>query len=224
MTDTKIEVSTVKPAVSFYHNDTFMRIINIDEESKLDNHLASIKNYMETTNGIGKSEEQKDIDYHFCQELWKSYRQDLQSTRFNFYLNRSQYNLLSDILLKKLEYDVDSLFIAIDLTDLLASMSGTKYQDENELKFFRATATETTFIYHLIKNYKVKGLTKEAYTFAEIVKRIADISKIVSFYDANAKNISEDIGKWALSLDANPEILSEIPENPEPVVNLKQNI
>ena len=46
MTESKIEVSTIKPDVSFYHNDNFLRIMNIDDESKLDNHIVSIKNYM----------------------------------------------------------------------------------------------------------------------------------------------------------------------------------
>jgi hypothetical protein len=224
MTESKIEVSTIKPDVSFYHNDNFLRIMNIDDESKLDNHIVSIKNYMITTDGIGKTEEQKDMDYHFCQSIWKNYRQDLQSTTFNFYLNRSQYTLLTDILLKKLEYDVDSLFIAIDLSDLLKSMSGTKYQNDEELKFFKATATETTFIYHLIKNYKVKGLTKEAFTFAEIVKRIADISKIVSYYDAHAKNLTEDIGKWALKLDDTSNLMTEIPDLPKPIENIPETL
>jgi hypothetical protein len=224
MTESKIEVSTIKPEVSFYHSDNFLRILNIDDESKLDNHIVAIKNYMTTTDGFGKNDEQKDADYHFCQTLWKSYRQDLQSTTFNFYLNRPQYTLLTDILLKKLEYDVDSLFIAIDLSDLLKTMSGTKYISDDELKFFKATATETTFIYHLIKNYKVKGLTKESFTFAEIVKRIADISKIVSYYDAHAKNLTEDIGKWALKLDDTSHLMNEMPDLSKPVENMPETL
>ena len=148
----------------------------------------------------------------------------MQSTTFNFYLNRPQYTLLTDILLKRLEYDVDSLFIAIDLSDLLKTMSGTKYTNDEELKFFKATATETTFIYHLIKNYKVKGLTKESFTFAEIVKRIADISKIVSYYDAHAKNLTEDIGKWALKLDDTSHLINELPDLSKPVENMPETL
>jgi len=212
MTETKIETSTIKPSIDFLMNETNYRLINLEDEVKLDNHLFTLRNYLSTTNGIGKTDEQKDMDYAFAQTMWKSYRSDLQATTFNFYLNRAQYTLLTDILLKKLEYDVDSLFIAIDLTDLMKQMSGSKYQNDDELKFFKATATETTFIYHLIKNYKVKGLTKEAFVFAEIVKRIADISKIVSYYDSHAKNISEELPKWALSLDDNSHLLDEIPD------------
>jgi len=216
MTETKIEVATLKPNVSFSVKDTDYRLINLEDEVKLDNHIDSLRNYMKTTNGWGKSEEQKDLDYAFVQTMWKSYRQDLQSNTFNFYLNRPQYTLFTDILLKKLEYDVDNIFIALDLTDLLKDMSGTKYSNDDELKFFKATATETTFIYHLFKNFKVRGLSKDAFTFAEIITRIADISKIVSYYDSHAKSITEEIGTWALSLDGTQQLISEIPEGTEP--------
>jgi len=216
MTETKIEVSTLKPSVSFNLKETDYRLINLEDEVKLDNHIESLRNYMKTTNGWGKSEEQKDMDYAFVQTMWKSYRQDLQKITFNFYLNRAQYTLLTDILLKKLEYDVDNIFIAIDLSDLLKTMSAAKYSSDEEIKFFRATATETTFVYHLLKNFKVKGLTKDAFTFAEIIRRIADISKIVSYYDSHAKSITEEIGTWALSLDGSNHLISEIPEGTEP--------
>jgi len=215
MTETKIETATVKPGVYFSVKDIDYRLINLEDEVKLDNHIDSLRNYMKTTSGFGKSEEQKDMDYAFVQSMWKSYRLDLQNTTFNFYLNRSQYTLVTDILLKKLDYDVDNIFIALDLADLLKTMSGAKYLNEEELKFFKATATETTFLYHLLKNYKVKGLTKDAFTFAEIIRRIADISKIVSYYDSHAKSITEEIGKWALSLDGSEILLSELPENTE---------
>ena len=164
---------------------------------------------METTTGNGKSEEQKDLDYANAQSIWKGYQQDLRTVKFNFYLDRAQYNLLTDILLKKLEYDVNTVFIAIELTELLGGMSGTKFVDDKEVKSFRVDATEITYIYHLIQNYKVKGLSKDSYTFAKILRRIGEISKIVSYYDANAKSLTEEISKWALNLDSAPQIETE---------------
>jgi hypothetical protein len=119
--------------------------------------------------------------------------------------------VLTDILLKKLEYDVNTVFIAIELTEMLGAMSGSKYLDDKEIKSFSVDATEITYIYHLIQNYKVKGLTKEAYTFSKILRRIGEISKIVSYYDANAKRLTDEISRWALSLDAPEPIIDNIP-------------
>jgi len=98
-------------------------------------------------------------------------------------------------------------------------MNGTKFADDIEIKPFKANATEITYMYHLIQSFKVKGLTKEAYTFSKILRRIGDISKIISYYDANAKNLTDEISKWALSLDAIDPSISELPkiENTEEV-------
>ena len=208
----KLEVNTVKPEISFSIDGVDVRILDIDSEFRLDSSIDSIRNFMSITNGVGKTDEQKDMDYANAQVMWKSYQQDLRVVNFNFNLDRSQYTLLTDILLKKLEYGVDNIFIAIELTELLASMHGTKYNDDNQIKSFACNATEITYIYHLIKNFKVKGITKDTYTFSKILLRIGEISKLVSYYDANAKNLTKDIAEWALTLDGNDGILDEIDE------------
>lgn len=205
----KVEVNTVKPEISFLHEETQYRLLDFIAESILDNNIDQINNYMKTTNGVGKTDEQKDLDYAHAQNLWKTYQQSLRDTKFNFYLDRSQYTLLTDILIKKLEYDVNTVFIAIELTELLGGMSGTKYQNDKEIKCFQATATEITYIYHLIQNFKVKGLSKDSYTFSKILIRIGDLSRVINYYDTTAKNLSEDIAKWALSLDGQTEQVEE---------------
>lgn len=208
----KIDVATLKPEVEISINDSTLRIMETIDEFNLDKKINDLRDYMSTTTGIGKTEEQKDLDYVHAQSIWKGYQNDLRSVKFNFYLDRSQYTLLTDILLKKLEYDVNTVFIAIELTELMGSMSGTKFRDDKEIKSFQATATDITYIYHLIQNFKIKGLTKDAYTFSKILRRIGEISKIVSYYDANAKNLTEEITQWALNLDAGAQLISEIPD------------
>ena len=76
MTEPKIDTVTIKPNVSFLLKDEHYRIIELSDEVKLDNHIENIKSYMKTTNGWGKTEEQKDMDYAFVQNLWRSYRAD----------------------------------------------------------------------------------------------------------------------------------------------------
>lgn len=208
----KLEIASVKPDISFLHLETMYRLLDFEDELKLDTQILDIRKYMENTNGVGKTSEQKDDDYANAQLMWKAYQQNLRDFKFNFYLDRDQYNLLTDILLKKLEYDVNTLFIAIELTNLLGGMNGTKFNDSTEIKSFRANATEVTYIYHLIQNYKVKGLTKESYTFSKILIKIGDISKIVSYYDSNAKNLTDEITKWAFSLENVPQqIIPDLP-------------
>ena len=215
MSQTKLEVNTVKPDLFFTKKESTFRILDTDTEFKLDSSITNLEEYIKNTNGFGKSEEQKDMDYAHAQYLWKEYQTELKNCKLNFHLDQSQYSLLTDLLIKKLEYDTNTVFIAIELVDLLGSIKGTKFQGE-EVKSFKVTATEITYIYHLIQNYKVKGLSKEAFTFAEILRRIGEISKVVSFYDARAKNFTEEIAKWALSLDADSaSLINEVSEKAE---------
>jgi hypothetical protein len=207
----KVEVSSVKPSTFTFVEEQSLNILELTDEVNLDGKITSLTNYMSNTNGFGKTDEQKDEDYLQAQNMWKEYQRELRSVKFNFYLDRSQFNLLTDILLKKLEYDSNNIFIAIELTELLGGMSGASYKNDKELKPFKVDATEITYIYHLIQNFKIKGLTKDAYTFSKILLRIGEISKIVSYYDSTAKRLTEDISNWALTLD-NPFIPSELPQ------------
>jgi hypothetical protein len=197
----KVEVNTVKPELTFSVDENSYRILDFETENNLDSLIKDIENYLSNTNGQGKTEEEKDEAYAQAQDMWRKYQSGLRESRFNFNLNRSQYNLLTDIIVKKLEYDVNTVFIAIELTELLGIMRSVKFENDDEIKEFKVTATEITYIYHLIQNYKVKGLTKESYTFSKILIRIGDVSKIVNYYDTYAKNLTDEISKWALSLD-----------------------
>ena len=213
MSQNKVEVNTVKPELTFLKKETSYRILDSNVEHTLDTDIQSLEKYLSETTGFGKTEEQKDMDYAHAQYLWKTLQNDLKSCKLNFILDQSQYTLLTDLILKRLEYDTNTVFIAIELVDLLGSMKGVKFQSD-EMKSFQVTATEITYIYHLIQNHKVKGLTKEAFTFAEILRRIGEISKIVSYYDSTAKNFTEEIAKWALSLDADSaKLIDEIPQD-----------
>lgn len=213
MSQNKVEVNTVKPELYFYKKEVSYRILDTDVELTLDTDIETLEKYLKETNGFGKTEEQKDMDYAHAQYLWKNYQNDLKSCKLNFIMDQNQYTLLTELILKRLEYDTNTVFIAIELVDLLGSMKGVRFQSD-EMKSFQVTATEITYIYHLIQNHKVKGLSREAFTFAEILRRIGEISKIVSYYDTTAKNFTDQIATWALSLDADSaNLISEIPQD-----------
>jgi hypothetical protein len=156
---------------------------------------------MKNNTGKEKSEEEKDELYKNAQLMWKDYANILRTIKYSFFLNRPQWKFLTDLILTKLEYDVNTVFFAIELTNLLASMKDTKFTDDKQLIPFPVDATEITYIYHLISKHKVKGLSKDSYTFANILKRIGDISKVFNYYDTAAKNLTGDIQNWVTSFE-----------------------
>lgn len=196
----KIETNVVKPEVSFIKEGLENRLINEDSEKNLDKHINGIKEYIKNNTGKGKSAGEKDNLYLESQKIWKEYINDLESSKYNFYLNRDQWKFLTDLILNKLEYDVNTVFFAIELKELFEVMKSTKYKS-NEYLPYQVNATEVTYIYHLISKHTVKGLTKDSYLFSEILLLIGSISKIFNYYDATGKNLSADIQDWVVTFE-----------------------
>jgi hypothetical protein len=208
----KIETKVVKPEVSFFENETNNLIISTQEESTLDSKIKDIEDYMKNNSGKGKSEQEKDELYQNAQNLWHKFAEALKSAKYNFYLNRPQYKFLTDLILTKMEYDVNTVFFAIELTDMMGNMKNAKYSDDKELNSFEVNATEITYIYHLISKHKVKGLSKDAYTFSQILYRIGSISKLFGYYETAYKSLSTDIQNWVLTFEDGVEMESAKPK------------
>jgi hypothetical protein len=204
----KIETNVIKPQLSFFENEKTNEILTSQDETNLDSRIFDVENFMKNNNGKGKSESEKDELYKDAQNTWKSYAAYLRDVRYNFYLNRSQWKFLTDLIISKLEYDVNTVFFAIELTELLGNMKNVKYTNDTDLVAFPVNATEITYIYHLISPYKIKGLCKDAYTFSQVLRRIGDISKIFNYYDTSAKNLSTEIQNWVTAFDENVTIES----------------
>jgi hypothetical protein len=201
MNKEKIETNVIKPDVSFLENDVVYLILNALDESILDSKVDEIKNFMKEKWGKGKSSEEKDSLYEEAKVLWHDFMRTFKETKYNFYLNRQQYNFLTTLILQKLEYDVNTVFFAIELTNLLGVMKEAKFSNDKDLAFFPVNATEITYIYHLISKHTVKGLVKDAYTFSQVLIRIGGISKVFNYYETLSKSLSNDIQTWVISLD-----------------------
>jgi hypothetical protein len=203
-----IQTNVVKPSVFFEENDNVFRNINEEFENNLDAKYQAVLDFTKNNNGEGKTDLEKDNLYKDAQQLWADYTNALKSTRYNFNLNRTQWKYLSDLIQGKLEYDINTVFIAIELTEVLGTMREDSkiFNNDTDSFAFLVNATEITYIYHLIAEHKVKGLTKDTYTFSEILKRIGAVSKVFNYYDTIGKNLAADIQDWVACFDENVTI------------------
>ena len=197
----KIETNVIKPEVNIEENGKQYLLINKEVETLLDDKLNSIKEYIFTNSGKGKSNKEKDELYQNAQSLWKEYINELKEAKYNFQLNRHQHRFLTELVMTKLEYDVNSVFFAIELKELFEIMKEGKYSNDEDLISFPVNATEITYIYHLISKHTVKGLVKDSYLFAEVLMKIGAISKIFNYYDTTGKNLSADVQDWVLTFE-----------------------
>ena len=140
--------------------------------------------------------------YKEAQVLWYNFVNSLKEAKYNFFLNRAEHKFLTDLILTKLEYDVNTIFFAIELTNTMGGMKDAKYVNDKDVVAFPVNATEITYIYHLISKHKIKGLTKDAYTFSKLLLKIGDFSKIFNYYEATSKNLSKDIQDWIVTFDS----------------------
>lgn len=207
-----IETNVVKPEISFFENETENLLITPFYEAELDSKIQNIESFISNNNGSGLTEDEKDSLYKGAQELWMAYANSLKDAKYNFHLNRPQWKFVTDLVLSKLEYDVNTVFFAIELTELLGSMRDAKFSDDDQLVAFPVNATEITYIYHLIAKHKVKGLTKDAYMFAEVLKRIGAISKVFNYYDTYGKNLSTDIQNWVTTFEEGVSFENKVSE------------
>jgi len=200
-----IQTNVVKPSVIFTENDIDYRNINEEFENNLDTKYQAVLDFTKNNDGKGKTDLEKDTLYKDAQQLWGDYTNALKSTRYNFNLNRTQWKYLSDLIQGKLEYDINTVFIAIELTEVLGTMREDSkiFNNDTDSFAFLVNATEITYIYHLIAEHKVKGLTKDTYTFSEILKRIGAVSKVFNYYDTIGKNLAADIQDWVACFDEN---------------------
>lgn len=197
-----LENNVIKPRISFTIEGKECRLITAEDETSMDSKIDVIDQFMRNNHGFGKEDAYKDELYGRAKELWRQYAAVLRDVKYTFYMNRKQFNYITTLLLQKLEYDVNTVFFAIELTNMLGAWkkSGTGDSDQ-EIKTYTADATEVTYLYHLIAKHKIKGLTSEAYLFAEVLRKIGDISKVINYYDTAAKNLSKEIQEWVASFE-----------------------
>ncbi len=196
---TEYETHVVKPDVNFMIGDQAMRIISIEDEFYLDGKINELQEFTDNNHGLGKSEQEKDELYFTAQTTWRQMVERLKSMKYSFYLNRKQYQFLTNLLISKLEYTVDTVFYAIELTEMLGNWETSKDKSESDTKVqcYTADCTDITYMYHLIAKHTVKGLTNDTYRFTEILKIIGKISKVVSYFDEKCKSWNKDIQDWA---------------------------
>lgn len=197
---------TNKPNTKIIDNEKEYLILNDEYESSIDSKISEIEKFMDDNSGKGKSNEEKDSLYKQGQEKWKEYAKLLREIKYNFYLNRIEFKFLTDLLSNKLEYDVNTVFFAIELAEMIKNMKIAKWLNDEELISFEVNATEITYIYHLISTHKVKGLSKDSYTFSKILLKIGDISKIFNYYDNYSKDLSANIQDWVAAFEDGVEI------------------
>jgi hypothetical protein len=201
----KFESIAEKPNFSLKINNNDYRILKEEDENWIDDKVSEMRVFMKNNDGEGKTSAEKDELYREVQEIWGELGGPdgkISKIEYGFILTRPQYNHLIGLLRDKVEYDVNTIFFAIELTNFLGkTVQENEFEDDHTPLVFDINATDMTYLYTCLSQHKSKGLTKKTYTFAEIIRRIGDISKVINHLDSNSKDLSTEIQNWASCLD-----------------------
>jgi hypothetical protein len=194
-----------KPQVILNYEKIDHRLLPVENEVSLDNKIKDLENFIKFNNGYGDTEEVKDSLYDQAKEKWQSYTKEFKDVAFTLHLDREQHEYLLSLLNNDLEYDVNTVFFAIELVNLLGEWNKTTKELPSGLSEYLVDATEITYIYHLISKHKVRGINKTTDLFTKVLLRIGEISKMVNYYDNQAKTLSKLIQEWVASFDDIPK-------------------
>jgi len=198
----EIETQVVKPKMTTKFEEKEFRFITEENEQSLDTAVKELENFMAFNHGLGKSETEKDELYSKAKGLWEVYVEVFRLTKMKFFLNADQYEYFTIMLRDKIEYDVNTIFFGIELTDTLGDWVINKGEKiTKEVKSYEIDHVSANYLYHLISTVKVKGLTEEAYLFSQVLKKTHELIKVVNFYDNHAKSLSKDVQDWVASFE-----------------------
>lgn len=196
-----------KPDLQFTDlNGNKIRMISVEDETYLEEKAQELINFMRNNHSQDLSDGEKDLLYSELQVMWNEVSGrdggKLNDTSFHLVLHRPEYNYLVSLLREKLLYDVDTIFFAMELDNMVQAMlANSKFPDDKTAMPFNMTPVDVHYLYQLISKHTVKGLKKESYYFAEVIKRVALSSRIFNYYKETYANIAKAIQMWVASLD-----------------------
>jgi hypothetical protein len=204
--DLKEVVIAEKPDLTFKaKNGEIIRILSEENENFLEEKAEEMLAFMRDNHSQSHDEETKDKLYQELIEMWSNVsgkKGKMNEVSFNLILYREEYNYLLNLLKNKLEYDADTIFYGLELEDMIKKMvEEDRFETDEQAKGFIMTAVDVHYLYHLLSKHTVKGLTKQSYLFAEIIKRIALSSNIFNHYKSRYDALQKAISMWVASLD-----------------------
>lgn len=204
--DLKDVVIVEKPELTLTsENGELVRVISQEDELYLTGKYDEIIKFMRDNHSQDISDEEKDSLYIELQKMWNEVSGKnggrLNEVSFNLILNRDEYRYLTDLIVNKMEYDVDTIFFAEELIDMINDMRKDDKFLNNESKPFNMTPVDIHYLYQLLSKHTVKGLSKQSRNFSNVIRRIALSSKVFNYYKELYANLAKSITIWVHSLD-----------------------
>lgn len=153
--------------------------------------------------------------YAIFNYLLNSYINYINEMNFNFEMSALEFKFLHKILTNSIEYNGDDVFNYVEFMD---GFWGGAYEEvqnnKSEEKYvFKINIKHILLLHHLIKEFKVKGITNDFKSFRSVLYKIGQTNKIFNAYNIVIERMKDDAKLWGTTLDS---VLS--PEEHEPLL------
>lgn len=185
------------------YNGLTYTLIDKDIYDNIINDIKVLDDYMNAHNGRGKSEDEKNTYYKESKELWNKITEDAKNIKFNLYQSKSDYNFLMNELIGKTEFDIDTLFTALPINELLTDARSIYKNNDIEQMPIKMSSDDITNLYYTIKGITNKGINTYTERLNTLILKIGKISNIINYIDKRLGKISNDMGQWLALFDEN---------------------
>lgn len=175
---------------------------NIDKERmNLKAFLAKYSTEVEETQQLPE----EDIDKldRIAKYLFDGYQKNLNNLVYKFDLTRDEYKFVYTTP-HKLEYDQNEIFQMEELIktyfDKHRDFDKKVPKDQDEIPTF-ISVNSLILLYHFVSKNKVKGLTREFYTYKSLLSKIAERMKLFNAYNTVMTRLSSDFIGWTTALN-----------------------
>ena len=194
-------------------------ILTTTDKENLDNIIKEIETLYDSP--ISPDLTERNAQYETYKNLITKYSKTLADIKYNFIISKKEYLFMKSLIIDKISYDRQNIFVGLLVRDTFfyrydtnKSSTKTALFSEKDIELFKMDITEITRISHLSGLQEIKGLYEKADIFANITKKIGDISKIFDIYNSKGKDLSEEGGNWIQQFD---KYDSELIVDPEQV-------
>lgn len=153
--------------------------------------------------------------YAIFNYLLNSYINYINEMEFNFEMSSAEFKFLHKILTNSIEYNGDDVFNYVEFMDSFWGGAYEQVQSDKtkESYVFKITIKQILLLHHLIKEFKVKGITNDFKSFRSVLYKIGQTNKIFNAYNIIIERMKDDAKLWGTALDS---VLS--PEEHEPLL------
>lgn len=218
--ETNIATDVTEEVASQVVIDERGTVMSDEDRNKLEELTSGIHDFLHAHKDVASlTSEQKDEAYKDVTEKWNVFQKYLRDINYNYFATKKEYKFLRNLICNQMSYGPNEIFVAMRVRDNIISVADKALHaaGKSDKFVFNIKIDDLTIAYHLIEKYQVKGLTEEAYSFANTLKTIGDISIIFNSFDKRSKQLSEEIGNWCAGLDV-PEEGAVAPSQIENVV------